>query len=268
MRKSIFEIENRLDINNEFKKIMTMLLKKNTIYRGVYYYSYFEYIDKYIFNQWPYRDTFIDTDEYLLHIGISNQQVINDKIDEGNFLNLLEFILNLSKLFKNEIDNSRSTINDQKLISILDHNIPLILEKMNYKAININNRIEIIKRDSDVDSVLELVPEDIALVLLSYNDIRIKDNIDEKKHILKQIDLYIETNKNKYRSLDKRLLDTIGTIVDEMGINHVIKKDKYKKLSNKELLEWYDKCFLLMIHLIRLETINKIKNERTELVNE
>lgn len=67
-------------------------------------------------------------------------------------------------------------------------------------------------------------------------------------------------------SIDSNLMDSIGTIVNEMGINHPINKEPYKSLKESELIEWYDKCFLLMIHAIRTLKVNEIKKERLELV--
>ena len=37
-------------------------------------------------------------------------------------------------------------------------------------------------------------------------------------------------------------------------------------MTDEEKIEWYDKCFLLIIHGIRAITVNEIKNERKELV--
>ena len=51
-----------------------------------------------------------------------------------------------------------------------------------------------------------------------------------------------------------------------MGVNHPIKEEPYNTFSKEELLRWYDKCFLMMIHAIRTVEVNKIKNQRAKLV--
>lgn len=56
-------------------------------------------------------------------------------------------------------------------------------------------------------------------------------------------------------------------IVNKMGINHPIKEETYLSLSEDELLEWYDKCFELMIHAIRFKRVKEIKEERKKLIN-
>ena len=52
-----------------------------------------------------------------------------------------------------------------------------------------------------------------------------------------------------------------------MGVNHPIKDEPYKSFAEEQLLEWYDKCFLMMLHVIRAKEVKKIKNERKALVS-
>src|SRR5699024_3518541 len=130
-----------------------------------------------------------------------------------------EFLANMWVLIKKEDSIELS----QRAIATME-NIPKILEKMNYKLKELEDKVIIVKRDSDVDSILTVVSEDIADILLEYNDFRIKNNIEEKKKILKKIDLYIEKNI-KIKSFDKGLDDSIGTIVNKMGINHPIEEE-------------------------------------------
>lgn len=268
--KSIFELENRLDINKEFEKIIQFLYQdeKAALYaedkNHVRAYSnLIEAIDKMIFLKWKYRDTFIDVDEYLEHIGVDYEKTLIygvELIDKTTFLYFLEFLANMWVLIKKEDSIELS----QRAIATME-NIPKILEKMNYKLKELVDKVIIVKRDSDVDSILTVVSEDIADILLEYNDFRIKNNIEEKKKILKKIDLYIEKNI-KIKSFDKGLDDSIGTIVNKMGINHPI-QEEFKTLTVTELTEWYDKCFLMMIHAIRTVEINKIKDERKKIIS-
>ena len=51
-----------------------------------------------------------------------------------------------------------------------------------------------------------------------------------------------------------------------MGVNHPITEEPYKSFTEEQLIEWYDKCFLMMIHAIRTVEVNKIKNERKQLL--
>ena len=102
-------------------------------------------------------------------------------------------------------------------------------------------------------------------MLLEYNDFRIENDLEYKKKLLKEIDLYLEKNIN-VRAYDKELSDTIGMIVNKMGVNHPINEEPFMSFSEDELLEWYDKCYLLMIHAIRWNEIKQVKDERKKII--
>lgn len=262
--KSIFEIENRLDIQVEFKKFIKVFHKLNVICKS-YNYAYtslFKYIDSHVFKKWKYRDTMLSTDEFLIHIGISPKILTGEeKITEEIFLRYIEFILNMVTSSSIMYDSIREEILD----STLD-NIPIILEKMNYKSENIEDRIILTKRNSDVDSIISKVPKDISVILLEYNDFRIEKDISVKREILKQLDLYIEENI-KLKSFDTNLSNCIGMIVNKMGVNHPLNEEPFASFTEETLIDWYDKCFLMMIHAIRIPKIKEIQEERKKLLN-
>ena len=268
--KSIFEIENRLDITKEFTKLIDVfhentraILVKQDCYTSRYM-TLIDAIDSNVFLKWKYRDTFLDVNEYLEHIGIREEAIIylEYHIDEETFLLYIEFIFNMTNLLYKE-----SSIKIQPLTMAAIENIPIILEKMNYKIEEIkNDKYIITKRNADVDSILTKVPNKISSILLEYNDFRIREDLEAKKKILKDIDLYIEKHKEIKNQIEKALDDSIGIIVNKMGVNHPIKEEPYKSFTDEQLIEWYDKCFLMMLHAIRTIEVNKIKNERKELV--
>lgn len=269
--KSIFYLENRLDVNREFERLVEIFhfdtdaaLFAEDEYHQKQYSTVVDAIDKKVFLKWKYRDTFIDVNDYLEHLGIKSENVLlfgADRISKTSFLYYLEFFANMFLLIKE--DGSIELSN--KAIAAIE-NIPKILEKMNYKLKKLDDKVIIVKRNSDVDSVLSMVPENIVDILLEYNDFRIKDNIEEKKKILKNVDLYIEKNVN-VKSFDRELDSSIGMIVNKMGVNHPIKEEPFKSYTKEQLIEWYDKCFLMMIHAIRTVEVNRIKQERKELLN-
>ncbi len=272
--KSIFELEIRLDMEREIEKIIHEIMEDNDAalyeedkYHPKQYTTIIEAIDKMVFLKWKYRDTFMDVYEFLEYIGIDVEAVLYDGstyISEEVFLMLLEFLLNMYYLMRLEdIELSK------KAIAIFE-NIPRILEKMNYRPKELEDRIIITKRNADVDAVLENVPDNIAGLLLEYNDYRIKNDIKAKKSILKSIDLYLDDNnkkiKKQIRGIDNTLVDTFETIINNMGINHQGKEEVYTSMGDEEKIEWYDKCFLLMLHGIRAIKVSELKNERAELI--
>lgn len=262
MIKSIFNIENRLDIQKEFEKMILVLHKtQDNIYLSGYgYVSFIKYVNHKIFKNWPYRDTFLTVGEYMEHLGINDKILqFEENITKEVFLYYIQFILNMT----NNYEYVRESKKEMHIA--LMNNIPLILEKMNYKVEYTEDKVIIVKRNADVDSVIDKISLPLAKRLLEYNDFRNENDIQEKKEILKAIDLYIEQNKKEISGLDSKLYNAIGTIVNEMGVNHPINK-KFEDLTEQDLIKWYDKCFLMMLHSIRAVEINKIKREREELI--
>lgn len=267
--KSIFEIENRLDIQKEFERFLRVFQNLKEIRLHEYseqYITLFSYFDVFVFKKWKFRDTMLTTSEYLEHIGITKNILSKiEKIDKEKFLRYIEFVMNLLKEGGYPLFNK---IRDGSMLAPTIENIEIVLEKMNYQVVELEDRRILTKRNAEVDSVLAevLLPKNITYVLLEYNDFRIEKDLEAKRKLLKQLDLYIEKNI-KIREFDKELEDSIGVIVNKMGVNHPIKYEPYKSFSNEELMEWYDKCFLMMIHAIRSVEVNTIKKERKALEN-
>ena len=160
--KSIFDVENRLDIRREYERLARVFyedresaLYAQDDYHQKEYSTLIEAIDKMIFLKWKYRDTFIDVYEYLEHIGVDYEKTLIygvEPIDKTTFLYFLEFLANMWVLIKKEDSIELS----QRAIATME-NIPKILEKMNYKLKELEDKVIIAKRDSDVDSILTVV---------------------------------------------------------------------------------------------------------------
>ena len=217
---------------------------------------HFAWIPSHLVGRERYFDLGVDYETALLRGNLY--------VEKDIFLYLLEFLANMTMLIENEKTNELL----KRTVAILE-NIPKILEKMNYKLEKLEDKVIIVKRNSDVDSILDKVPEDISMLLLEYNDFRICNDLKAKAKILKAIDLYLDNDnkklKKQIKGLDSTLVDSFETILNNMGINHQNNSDIYKSMSDKEKNQWYDKCFLLMIHGIRAIKINDIKKEREYL---
>ena len=264
MRKSIFDIEIRVDIDYEFERLKDILFEKNSLYYNRTDYSLYGFLNQEVFPIWKYKGMFVDFNDFLERLKIN---LSLNTCQEEKFLYLLELLVNLWKVAESKLDPSYEKYFSKRVIGYMRINLPLIIENMNYQIIEEHDRYKLVKRDSDVDSVLDIVPEDYAKLLLDYNDIR-NNTIDAKRSILKELDLYIENTKKTYQEVDKDTYNTIQFIVNNMGINHPLKKEPYLSMNEVELIEWYDKCFKLMIHLIREKEVNEINKERKQLTNE
>ena len=262
--KSIFELENEIDIQKEFEKLVDVFVKlkcvKNSKGKLI---SIMDYLNEKVFRTWKYRHTMESIYEYLEFIGVTFKVLFFiDWITEDAFLRFLEFTYNMLYMCKDEIPIEKGKGN----VALAIRNMETILNELNYEETEVDDKIIWVKRATDVDSIKKYVNDNIANILLEYNDIGIEKDIDAKRQILKQIDLYLEEFVN-VKNHDKELDQTIGMIINKMGVNHPIKEEPYLSLSEDELLMWYDKCFELMLHAIRWERVKDIKEERKKLLN-
>lgn len=264
MRKSIFDLEIRIDTKREFSNIKEILNEEEAIFYNRNFRSLYDVINDEVFPIWKYKGIFVDFDDFCDRLGIDWTY---NRCSEENFLLLIELLINLWKYIELNMDSDSERYNSKRVMGYMKINLPSIIEKMNYQIKEERDKFRLIKRDSDVDSVLELVPQNCAELLLDYNDIR-NNTIQGKKTILKDLDLFIEKNKKTYQGIDKDTYNSIQIIVNKMGINHPIKDEPYKSFDEDKLIEWYDKCFKLMIHLIRTNEINEINNERKSFISD
>ena len=156
--KSIFEIENRLDIQKEFRKFIKVfhnidgVIDKDS-YENV---TVMEYFDRNIFKKWEFRDTILTIEEYLDFIGITYNVILGkEQITEEKFLRYVEFVLNM--LFK--AGNYFFSKIKSEIIEATLKNLIIIIEKMNYKFVELEDRVILSKRNAYLDSVLKDVPK-------------------------------------------------------------------------------------------------------------
>ena len=255
MRMSIFNLNNNDTYKDEYIKIIKVLNSKCiTMQRKTY--SYFEYINTYLFNNWKYRNTYIDCYEYLKFIGVN---VNSKKISLDGFINLIEFILNIQILIESNKYYNDNTTYSVPAKSIIFHNIPLILDKLNYQAYDLDDKVMIFKKDIDYEDLFNIVPDDINELILSYSNIN-NNGIKTKRIILNKLYNYLLVDYEKYKSYNSSIFSSIKLVINKMGVIGDIDK-KYQNLSNYKLRKYYDYCFNMITYLLRTETINKYKEE-------
>ncbi len=260
-RKSIFELENRIiDPSFEMNRLYSNFFSRERLITKEYSeYIFVEELNEKIFPTWPYRDTFITVDEYLKFLGVTGRTFDNEA-----FLYFLEFVSNISSYAINKMGYRLC----DPILTACIVNVPRILEKMNCKFKQEGDKYIIVKKNSDIDSIVQHVPETITDLLLTYGDFRIEKDIKAKQTILKKLDLYIEKSKKELRGYDNGLYQRIQQIVNKLGVNHPI-EPPYDKLNRDELLEKYDECFTMMTHLLRYDAVKQIeeKNKKFFLEN-
>lgn len=255
MRITIFNKNNTSSYKKEYLKIIKILSSK-CITLNNNSYSYFNFVNKYLFNTWNYRGTYLDLYEYLESIEVTFN---NKKITIDNLLNLIEFLMNMQLLIESSKYYSKNIMYSVKCNSILFHNIPLLLEQYNYEAYSIDDKVYIYKKDLLYSDLLETLPDNISELILMYSSIN-NTGIKQKRLLLEKIYLYLDKNSDKYKKLDSPIYNTIKLVITKMGVIGNIDK-KYQDISNYKLKKYYDYCFDLIIYLIKTEDILKYKEE-------
>lgn len=255
MRISILNKNNSDNYKNEYKKMMKILTSKCITFEKKKY-AYFDYMNTYLFNTWPYRGTYLDIYEYLRHIGISEN---NKKITLDNLLNLIEFLLNMQLLLESSKYYSERTTYSVKCSSIIFHNIPVLLEEYSYQAYDIDDKVYIYQQDIEYEDILETLPDNIKELILTYKSIN-SNGIKTKRLILEKIYYYLEKHQEKYKKYNPTIYNTIKIVITKMGIIGNMDK-KYQELSNYKLKKYYDYCFELIMYLIKTENILKYRDE-------
>lgn len=108
-----------------------------------------------------------------------------------------------------------------------------------------------------VATALIVEDESIASLILDYNDFRIENDLKAKKDILNSLGQYIEPLRKDIKSANSSLEDYIFFCLNKLHIRHNNKsgKDKIKYVANikkKDLINWYDKVYDLILIAIRL----------------
>jgi len=255
-RKSIFEIERRINLLDEHGRLVRYMKTEPVLYRFGGFDSFYHVIDESV-PLWKYRNTAFNISQYMMQIGINDLSSDSYINDEG-VVACLELYLNLVLVGASNIDKSKWNMETKQRFHTAStrvvENISYILENINMGYTKIDDRIVIHKRDVDVDSILESRPE-LADVLLGYLDFRNHNDTSFKKQALVEIASYMENDRGKYKSLNADQTNTLFYAFNSFGIRH--NNDKQVSFeTSKERNVFYDKVFKLAVHILRTEEVN------------
>lgn len=277
MVKSIFDLEVRLDFDKEYNRLV------ETIESRVFETQYeshltFGEMANTLFLFWPYRHTSRTILEYfeLNRIKFGSFALSReDRLYNIQFLSdficwICDYPHHIAKGYDQEdIEFLLEGIEKEnhKIFVMLSQNIREIIESLNMEIKIINNHITFIKRDADVDSVLTQfeTESDIRLLLLSYNDFRVENSLEEKQHILKKLADWLEPQKNRYKAINPSLTSDVFSALNNGNIRHNNQRQWFFE-TKEEQIKMYDKIFKLILHLIREEDIEKI-HEKIKALN-
>ena len=279
-RKSIFELERRCNLPDEFE-IIRKDFAFTTIHSSLIKDKNISALLNSCIKTWPYREGATNIDSYVTSHGFDyNNQRDKEKLFYyfELYYNLLQYAPAYEKLQATStnivwLDDSNVKAECTRCLE----NIEFLLEKQNMRVRKVDVKpfpqYIVSKRDAQVDAVIEAVPE-LAEALLSYLDIRNRNDEEAKKAILKVIADHLEQKrKDKFYkgTVYFQLSEDLFTVFNNASIRH--KTDQQWKLRKPERMKLYDQTFKAAIHLMQMEdvkdfnnTVSNLKKKQTELV--
>lgn len=264
-RKSIFDLECRVDLGEEFKEILEDLQKSKITVR-LKTTTVFAAMDESI-KDWPYRNGSYTISSYMnkrLYDSNFNQLFSEDE----NVLYYLELYTNLlhwiPKHYELMADPFDIHIGGPPMRLLLERfleNISYVLEQCNLRVREIETSVfpkyVITKRDADVDTTIDIAPE-LSEVLLSYLDIRNMADEEFKKNAIKTIADYLEPKRHSFDGTGYRgLCDDVFYAFNGLSIRH--NNDTQVKLKKADRMKLYDALFRMSLHLIQKERMDEYR---------
>lgn len=266
MRKSIYDIlGKKINVLNEYERLYDLFINEYTYSYGSRKYSLADLFDIFI-EDWEYRSTYRNIEEILLDLELEEETTEDAAMQD--ILYLIELILNIDCFIerKNAIFNKQHfDYGDRnvelicKKSNIIMENIEILLRHMGYKSYKQNkNQIKIRKNNADALETATIVEDgNIADLILDYTDFRIENDLKAKKDILNGLGQYIEPFRKEIRNANSNLEDYIFFSLNKLNIRHNNKSGKEKtyyvtKMKKKDLINWYDKVYDLILIAIRL----------------
>ena len=268
-RKTIFDLERRNDLAADFN--WTVIELENTIVttKSNDRLSLKKLLSDCI-RTWPYRQGANSIPSYASALGFD----IYDTNKEIDILYNYELFLNLLH-WAPSYDRNRVDMFSLGDSSTVDEECARCIENIAYKLEMVNMRVRkitmkgtpqyvISKRDVQVDAVIEAVPE-LSETLLSYLDVRNRNDEDAKKAVLKAIADHLEQKRKDkcYQGTEyNRLCENLFAVFNNASIRH--KNSKQWKLKKAERLKLYDQTFKAAVHLMQKEDVDSFNNMVSE----
>ena len=273
MRKSIFDLECRVDFGEEFKDIIGDL-QNSKISVGLRTTAVFAALEESI-KDWPYRSGSSSILSYMKKrlYGSNSKQLFSD---EEIALYYLELYINLlhwvPKHYDMMADPYDLHIGGLPISASLDRfieDISFILEQCNMRVREVQSPVfpkyVITKRDADVDATIDVAPE-LSEVLLSYLDIRNAKDEEFKKSAIKIIADYLEPKRHSFDGTGyKGLCDDVFYAFNGISVRH--NNAKQVSLKKADRMKLYDALFRMSLHLIQKERMDEYRGFIKEIKN-
>lgn len=251
MERGIFfeRMERELNLQHEYEKIDSIILnekiKGNTI----------DDVITYFFGRWQDKKNFISFYELRSCMGfLYNQDPFDiEKYPTAKVKDINDFLLYcemMMNMFAGTVLPYANTIICDK-VKMVNEIMLYDLEKLNYEAKNMDDRIIIVQKDASVISVADIVESTLADTIVEYNHFLLKGDIEKKKSILKAIANALEPKRRELDQINKIFTSDLFYLLNNMNIRHNNCDENdfknynpvFARLSVDEVETWYDDIF-------------------------
>lgn len=281
MRKNIFEIlKERYDVNNEFKKITGLfnsefIQRKFHQFTGTYtnYYTLEEMVED-VFCDWKGRGSCISWQNMREELGIN--KIINDtKCTIDDIIVALEYYENISNLFFKKVapglPTHEYTIHHN--LDMLYENMDKLLDYLNYerRVFDKEEMVILIPKNPAATAVAEISSEETAMAILMYHHASLKGQLEEKRKLLLTIAREYEPLLKKGIDGFSSYFDNARNMLNSVHLRHNNKEGKDKiekiaKMTNKELENWYDELYQLLLFCVLIKDNKERQDKMAEFL--
>lgn len=272
-RQNIFEIlKSKYNVEKEIAKIINLC--NSDCFKGNYQYSTVEGVfDHFLLTEWLQRGAYLsckemlkDIKEYIVEFNIPDNEAYLLKLEY--YANILQLIdINLNFIY------SKTPIRATNAFWLAIKNLDYLLEKLNYEKLIIpeEEKVLLVPKKPEAAAVAEISSEDTALAILMYNHGSLKGDVTEKRKLLYQISLEYETLlKNPIEGYND-FFNKTNQLLNNLHIRHDNKTENGNKnlvidISDKELENWYDELYQLLLFCVLIHDNIKRKNKVTDFL--
>lgn len=264
-RKNIFQlVEENYDIQCEIRKLNDLFNRDIYFSCGMSNKTFKELIEGYLFRDWKFKNTCLNTNEYFIRAGALID--MHKKNPESTIINNIEVIENFIKLYYDNSDNLFAQHNIEYYSEFDTDFLPVLntLEKrMGLTTREYKDKIIVYPKNAPLEKVLNAIEdEDVQWELIRYA--REDMTLSEKRKSLAYLatNLYIEDDKTEINDTVKSLISKAGNILNNLHIRHNNKTGKWenaalKDITQKEALILCDMVFNEMLTIVLLREHKK-----------
>lgn len=274
MRKSIFQIIEENDnlerkigrIVQLFQNELIVVLQSKNVTES---YSMKTVIDEGLFKTWKQRRYCVNLDEYL---EILEYEDLCLNSDMESFIVITELVYNFWMLiYTNIYCGEQPQYKQVECTEFLRVKMMLdeYLSQCNHRAVHYpeEEKVLVVPDNEAVTAVVEIVDAPLAMEILQYNHHSLKENLNAKKSILRNLGDALELRRKELHKVDSTLETTIFHILNSMGIRHMNAKNEANvvKVGN-DLEYWFDELYqMMLLAFLRMDNVKRMNKYEEEL---